>query len=94
LPRGRIEPVIAAEVGRMLTNIILVAAGVGVSLVPASMQEIRLGGGICYLRLAHPGRLRAPLALATRCNDERPTVANLLRLTAEIAHRHHAAAQN
>jgi DNA-binding transcriptional LysR family regulator len=93
LLRGRIEPVIAAEVGRMLTNIILVAAGVGVSLVPASMQEIRLGG-ICYLRLAHPGRLRAPLALATRCNDERPTVANLLRLTAEIAHRHHAAAQN
>ena len=86
------EPVIAAEVGRMLTNIILVAAGVGISLVPESMQEIRLGG-VRYLRLAHAGRLRAPLTLATRGDNERPTVANLLRLTDEIARRRSAAAQ-
>jgi len=86
------EPVIAAEVGRMLTNIILVAAGVGISLVPESMQEIRLGG-VRYLRLAHAGRLRAPLTLATRSDNERPTVANLLRLTDEIARRRGAAAQ-
>jgi hypothetical protein len=54
------------------------------------MQEIRLGG-VRYLRLAHAGRLRAPLTLATRSDDERPTVANLLRLTDEIARRHDGA---
>jgi DNA-binding transcriptional LysR family regulator len=78
--------VIASEVGRMLTNIILVAAGVGISLVPALMQEIRRSG-VRYLRIAHAGRLRAPLTLATRSDDEHPTVANLLRLADGIPRR-------
>ena len=77
------EPNITAEVGRMLSNIALVAAGVGVSLVPASMQEIRFGG-VRYLKLAHPKQLRAPLTIGTRSEETRPTVTNLLDITDEL----------
>ncbi|HET6184800.1 MAG TPA: LysR family transcriptional regulator [Acetobacteraceae bacterium] len=73
------EPKVAAEVGRMLTNLTLVAAGVGVSLVPASMQEIRLAG-VRYRRINSPTPLRAPLTLATRTDEQRPTVENFRRI--------------
>jgi DNA-binding transcriptional LysR family regulator len=69
------------------------AAGVGVTLVPASMQEMRLGG-VRYLRLPRAGRLRAPLTLATRSDSDRPTVVNLLSLTQDVARRHRAAVRN
>src|SRR5262249_12640785 len=39
--RAGFAPLVAAEVEQMLTCINLVAAGVGISLVPASMREIR-----------------------------------------------------
>lgn len=54
------------------------------------MQDIRLGG-VRYLRLAYPGRLRAPLTLAARSDNVRPPVIDPLSLTGEIARRHHAA---
>jgi DNA-binding transcriptional LysR family regulator len=85
------EPNVATEVGRMLTNINLVAAGVGVSLVPASMREIQLAG-VRYLHLADPRGLRAPLTLAARQDASLPTVRNLLRIAAEhAAHRRRSA---
>ncbi len=88
--RAGFEPRVVAEVGRMLTNINLVAAGVGISIVPASMRGIRLGG-IHYRRLAAKPRLTAPLTLAYRADDERPTLANLLtqakRLSGESSRR-------
>ena len=71
------EPLVVAEVGRMLTNINLVAAGVGISIVPASMRGIRLGG-VHYRRLAATPRLTAPLTLAYRAGDAHPTLVNLL----------------
>ncbi len=79
------EPLVATEVGRMLTNISLVAAGVGISLVPASMREIHLGG-VRYLRLQEPGKLLAPLTVGARTGETRPTVGNLLRLTRDVEH--------
>jgi DNA-binding transcriptional LysR family regulator len=88
--RAGFEPRVVAEVGRMLTNINLVAAGVGISIVPASMRGIRVGG-IHYRRLAARPRLTAPLTLAYRADDERPTLANLLeaarRLSGESGRR-------
>ncbi len=77
------EPLVATEVGRMLTNISLVAAGVGISLVPASMREIHLGG-VRYLRLREPRRLRAPLTVGVRSEEASPTVENLLQLTRDL----------
>lgn len=73
------EPTVAAEVGRMLTTISLVAAGVGISLVPASMQSIRLPG-IRYLRLLGGHDLRAPLTVAVAAANQEPITRNLLSL--------------
>ncbi|HEY6434936.1 MAG TPA: hypothetical protein VIZ17_23440 [Acetobacteraceae bacterium] len=59
------------------------AAGVGISLVAASMREIHLGG-VRYLRLQKPGKLRAPLTVGARSQETRPTVENLLRLSRDM----------
>lgn len=45
-----LAPTIAAEVGTMLTNILLVAAGVGVSVVPISMRDVQSGAWSVRLR--------------------------------------------
>ena len=73
------EPRVAAEVGRMLTNINLVAAGIGVSVVPASMRKIRLPG-VRYARLLDARGLRAPLTVAAMAGNENPVVNNLLQI--------------
>ena len=41
------EPRVIAEVGRMLTNLNLVAAGIGVSCVPESMRQVT-NAGVVY----------------------------------------------
>lgn len=73
------QPVVAAEVGRMLTNLNMVAAGIGISVVPASMQEIRLGG-VCFRQIDSPLPLRAPVTLAIRQGEERATVRNFVEV--------------
>jgi DNA-binding transcriptional LysR family regulator len=56
-------PRIAREVPRMVSGINLVAAGLGVTLVPASMQRYDQVGTV-YCTLANPSKLSAPLHLA------------------------------
>lgn len=53
---------VVAEVERMMTNLNLVAAGAGVSVVPASMQG-QHPGSVIYRRIAARDRLSAPLTL-------------------------------
>lgn len=60
---------VAAEVDRMMSNLNLVAAGVGLSVVPASMRGTH-GDAIVYRPLADGGALRAPLSLVWREGDE------------------------
>jgi DNA-binding transcriptional LysR family regulator len=71
------EPRVAAEVGRMLTNLNLVAAGIGVSCVPDSMRQVG-GRGVVYATLDAPAAaqalLRAPLTLVYRQLETRPAV--------------------
>src|SRR5688572_32041650 len=50
------------EVGNMLTNILMVAAGVGVSVVPASMRGIQ-SSLVSYLPLRGAAKLVAPLTV-------------------------------
>jgi DNA-binding transcriptional LysR family regulator len=56
----------------MLTNLNLVAAGIGVSCVPESMRQVG-GGGIVYATLDAPAAakdlLRAPLTLVHRADE-------------------------
>ena len=72
-------PRVVAEVDQMLTNITLVAAGVGVSVVPASMREIHRDS-VFYARATDAPHLAAPLNLVTRIGGSNPAVANLLGL--------------
>jgi DNA-binding transcriptional LysR family regulator len=63
-----VEVGVAAEVDRMMSNLNLVAAGVGLSVVPASMRGTH-GEAVVYRPLADGGKLRAPLTLAYREAD-------------------------
>jgi DNA-binding transcriptional LysR family regulator len=64
-----LEPRIAAEVDRMMTNLNLVAAGVGASVVPASMAGVH-AHAVAYLPLAGCDSLDAPLTLAWREGED------------------------
>jgi DNA-binding transcriptional LysR family regulator len=76
------EPRIAAEVGNMLTNILLVAAGVGVSVVPASMRGIQ-STLVSYLSLRGAGKLTAPLTLIHERGEANPSVARFVEIARE-----------
>lgn len=80
------RPRIAAEVERMMTNLNLVAAGVGISVVPASMRGLH-PQAIVYRPLAESGRLDAPLTLVYRANDCAGPTASFVALTRKIAAR-------
>jgi DNA-binding transcriptional LysR family regulator len=74
------EPLIAAEVPHMLTNINLVAAGAGISVVPASMHEVNLRQ-VGYCRLINTPQLTAPLTLSYLADDPDPIVHNFIAVT-------------
>jgi len=79
------EPHVAFEVERMLTNVSLVAAGEGVSVVPASMRDIH-SESVVYRRIlgAHP-RLVAPLTLICRSFNQSPALQNFIMLARQLA---------
>lgn len=78
-----VEARIAAEVGNMLTNVLLVASGVGVSVVPASMRGIQ-GELVAYLALRGAGRLAAPLTLVAREVESNPALASFVALARKV----------
>lgn len=81
-----IQPKIAAEVGRMGTSLNLVAAGAGVSVVPASMQG-QHSQAVVYLPLLESARLEAPLTLVYRSADAGGPVAHFLAIARKTAAR-------
>jgi DNA-binding transcriptional LysR family regulator len=78
------EPLIIAEVEQMLTSMNLVAAGVGISLVPASVREIRQEG-IVYCPILDAPSLVAPLTLVYRRGEARPFVTDFIELSRKLA---------
>ncbi len=81
------EPRIAFEVDRMLTNLSLVAAGAGISAVPASMTELhRSSTFYCPILDARP-RLAAPITLACRAFNPSPALQNFIVLARQLAGR-------
>ena len=82
---AEITPTIAAEVGNMLTNILMVAAGVGVSVVPASMKGIQ-SSLVDYVALRKAGRLAAPLTIVYRREDSNPAVGRFIAGARELSH--------
>ncbi|KAF1042901.1 MAG: HTH-type transcriptional regulator BenM [Herbaspirillum frisingense] len=80
-------PRIALEIDRMLTNISLVAAGVGVSVVPASMKSFHRESVVyCRVKDARPALL-APINLVCRGEPVEPTQQNFLQLAREFTGR-------
>lgn len=62
------SPTVGQEAPRMTSTLSLVAAGLGVSIVPASMQRMNVEG-VAFAQLREDTRLAAPLLLATRRGD-------------------------
>ena len=78
------DPLIAAEVPHMLTNINLVAAGVGVSFVPASMREVNVRQ-VGYRRIRSGIPLTAALTLVWLAREEGPLLKNLVAVAHDLA---------
>jgi DNA-binding transcriptional LysR family regulator len=72
-------PRIVHEVGSMITNLLLVAAGVGVTVVPASMRETH-ASLVTYLPIRGPHRLIAPMTLLSRRDATNPAVTSFVAL--------------
>lgn len=79
------EPRVVQEVPRMAAGINLVAAGLGITVVPASMQ--RYGQhSVVFRRLAHSTRVSAPLHLAYRAAEPNSAARQLTQLILARAH--------
>jgi DNA-binding transcriptional LysR family regulator len=76
------EPITAHEVAETSTLVSFVAAGLGVSLVPASVQNMTVRGAI-YRPLTED-TTRVELAMAWRHKDDRPILAHAL----DVIRRH------
>jgi DNA-binding transcriptional LysR family regulator len=77
------EPIVVAEVEQMLTSISLIAAGVGISLMPASIREVRQEG-IVYCPILDAPSLVAPLTLVYRRDEARPIVTDFIKLSQKL----------
>ena len=75
------SPDVVQEAGEMPTIVSLVAAGLGVSLVPASMERLRTDG-VVYVPLQGRG-VRIAIALAWHREHPSPLVLNLVRVARE-----------
>jgi DNA-binding transcriptional LysR family regulator len=80
--RAGFTPDIAIEVERMLTNISLVAAGAGVSAVPASMRGFH-AESVVYCRMRESG-LSAPVTMISKEDDPSPAVRHFRELSARL----------
>ncbi len=63
----------------MLTNINLVAAGEGISMVPASMREVNLRQ-VAYRPVRTTPKLTAPLTLAYLSDNRDPLLLNFIAI--------------
>ncbi|NMX59977.1 LysR substrate-binding domain-containing protein [Pseudomonas sp. WS 5146] len=78
------EPRIAFEVERMLTNVSLVAAGEGISVVPASMRDVHRDSVVyCRIKDARP-KLLAPITLVRRAFNPSAPLQNFIGLAREL----------
>ena len=82
--RAGFSPNIAQEAPRVTTALALVAAGMGVCVVPASAQRIAMDG-VVFRVIDESAGLKAVLALSWRRNDGSPALRNYLDLVRRLA---------
>jgi DNA-binding transcriptional LysR family regulator len=85
------RPKVVAEVERMMTSLNLVAAGAGITVVPASMQGAH-PHAIAYRPFRRDVRLDAPITLVCREGESNPSLATFASLARSIARRWNSAA--
>ncbi len=83
------QPVVAEEAPELATAMALVAAGIGVTLVPASVRDLRRSG-VEYRSLAAPAP-RTRLVALRRAGDPDPVVARFMAVVREVLGRGAAA---
>lgn len=82
--RHGVSPRVVAEVQRMMSNLNLVAAGAGLSVVPESMRGTH-AHAIRYRALAASGALEAPLTLMHREGDAQGALGTFVALVLGMA---------
>lgn len=73
------SPRVGQEAPRIISTLNLVAAGLGVSIVPASLQRLQMDG-VIYRRLLDSPDLKAPLILACRPGENSAAVQRFIEL--------------
>ena len=78
------SPRVGQEAPRIISTLNLVAAGLGVSIVPSSLRRLQMDG-VVYRRLADNAQLRAPLILACRRGENSAAVQRFIELVQSSA---------
>jgi DNA-binding transcriptional LysR family regulator len=78
------SPLVGQEAPRILSTLSLVAAGLGVTLVPASLQHLRMDG-VIFRQLAGEPQPKAPLNLAYRRDEASAVVRRFIELVRQTA---------
>jgi DNA-binding transcriptional LysR family regulator len=78
------SPRVGQEAPRIISTLNLVAAGLGVSVVPESLKRLQMDG-VVYRRLAQSAALRAPLILACRGGENAAAVQRFIDLVQTTA---------
>lgn len=73
------SPLVGQEAPRIISTLNLVAAGLGVSIVPASLRRLQMDG-VIYRRLTGNPELKAPLILACRSGENSAAVQRFIDL--------------
>ncbi|MGY4624340.1 LysR substrate-binding domain-containing protein [Bradyrhizobium sp. USDA 4486] len=82
--RAGFTPRLGQEAPRITSALSLVAVGLGVSLVPACLQNMTMNG-VVYRRLKGPVQPKAVLMLGLRRGDSSPVVRNYVSLVRKTA---------
>jgi DNA-binding transcriptional LysR family regulator len=83
------SPRVGQEAPHVISTLPLVAAGIGISIVPASLQHMNIRG-VTYRSLKGPTALKVPLSLASR-RDSSAVVRQFVNLVRGRAKGNHTA---
>jgi DNA-binding transcriptional LysR family regulator len=78
------SPIVGQEAPRIISTLNLVAAGLGVSVVPESLRRLQMDG-VVYRELADSAALSAPLILACRRGENSAAVQRFIDLVRHSA---------
>ncbi len=85
------SPLVGQEAPRIVATLNLVAAGLGLSIVPASLQRMQMDG-VTYRRLTGAAQPKAPLHLASRRGETSSVLRQFLAMVRQTAKTYRAAA--